>query len=498
MSWRSNIVAIILAGLLATLAIGLVKKKRAPHRVPEAAKSTATETQAKPSQNKASKNKKAPASAASAQAKPQKKPGPTLKRPLKVAAVAWELLAPALLENEGLAANEKSPLSQMGSPTALSVVGNTEAANRALSRGGEDGTGADVILVSLPSFLASYPTLRALDPIIFFVSHWSVGREVITTPSKKSLERLPSRGTLGFSTDGDEATFAALFLTSFAGIEASRLELIEVGGGSTKQKVHLHAQTLATTEEAAATQQSHVVVGTTQARRLIPFVAVTQRSFAEKHTLVLQNFLLGFRKGQAQLSEDAAAAGRKISKLEGAPEPIALLGALGRLEPVSMKENAALFGLAGRGAIHIDKLLTRGFRLWRQAKLTNAPPPEKSLVDGHVVAQAVRSLTPSPKNEPKAFKAGEGAGKALLVYRQRGKSFNEDELLAEVGLLAGVFTRSQLAVTLHGGGGATQKRTLAFIERARERFGLRDNKLVRGSALARGRVFATVEILPVP
>jgi hypothetical protein len=412
-----------------------------------------------------------------------------------VAGVGWEVIAPALLQNDGLEPNAKSAYGKEELLLSLSVVDGADGANQSLSRGGDDESGADVVFVPLSSFVASYEKLRALDPVIFHVSHWSRGREVLTTKSGKPLDSLPDTGRISLApAERDPGTFAALFLLDAAGVEPGRVELL--GSDDPKAQVRAHMQQ--TADKPGGVQQSDAALSTAEASRLIPIVAVAQRGFIQKHALILKTFLLGLLAGQQALSEDAAASVRKISKLDGAPEPVALLGGLGELGAVSLSENAELFGLSGRGAVTVEALLARGFRLWREAKLSSTPGPESVVADGRVVAQLIRASRVTPGTTPPKVSAPDKPTPALLVHRMRGKTLDEDALLSEVGLLAGVFPRSPLLLTVHRGAAPDSKRSAELAAQASDRFGLSPGRLGVGKARPRAQTQATLEVFPIP
>lgn len=490
MAIRSNVVTLVLAGLLGVLVITLLTKKRESHAV------TVNESPAAAESAPAAPSAASPgASAAGSGAAPAKKAPPTLARPLRVAGVGWELIAPVLLQNDGIEPSENSAFGKAGLRLSLSVVDGAEGANQALSRGGDDDAGSDVVLVPLSSFLASYEKLRALDPVIFYVSHWSRGREVLTTRSGKPLDSLPDTGRIGLApAEHDPATFAALFLLDAAGVEPARIDLLS----SDDPKAQVRARMRQTADQRGGVQQSDAVLSTAEASRLVPIVAVAQRGFIQKHALILKTFLLGLLEGQKVLTEDAAASARKISKLDGAPEPVALLGGLGELGQVSLSENAELFGLSGRGAVTVESLLARGFRLWREAKLSTTPGPESVVADGRVVALLIRASRVTQGMAPPKVSLPDKKAAALLVHRARGKSLDEDALLGEVGLLAGVFPRSPLLISVHRGGAVDKKRSEEIARQASDRFGLAPGRLQVGKARPRAQTQATLEVLPIP
>lgn len=487
---RSNVVMFVLLGLMGVIGITLVTRARTPHEVEPAA---SAEPVASTSAGTAASVSAAPATSGSANVhKPVK---PTLARPLRVVGVSWESLAPALLHNGGLEPNADSAFGKAGLRVGIGVVDGAEGADQALARGGEEESGADVALVPLSAVVVSYERLRALDPVIFFVSHWSRGREQVLTRGSKSFDSLPNSGQIGLARAQSEAgTFVALFVLDAAGVPPARVTLLPEDDPKAlvKARVSGHA------DKGRDMAQSEQLLSTGEASRLLPYVMIAQRGFIQQHAKLLRTFLAGWLKGQKQLVDDTAGAARRIAKLEGAPEPVTLLGGLGEIASVPLGENAELFGLSGRGAVTVERLLGRGFRLWRESKLSTVLPPETGMADGRVLAQLVRAGGAAPAG-PRAT-AGDRDPKAvpLLVSRQSGTTLDEDALLSELGFLAGIFGRSPITLTVHRGGAVDKARSEALAQQATERFGLAQGRLLAGKARPRARSLASIEVFPVP
>lgn len=89
---------------------------------------------------------------------------PALDRSVKTVALGWEYLGPGAMT------------AQASSFTAVTAMSDVEAA---LAKGGGATGGADLAIVPLASYVASYERLRALAPEIVFVVGWSRGREVL-------------------------------------------------------------------------------------------------------------------------------------------------------------------------------------------------------------------------------------------------------------------------------------------------------------------------------
>ena len=99
------------------------------------------------------------------------------KRPVRVVGLGWEVLAAGVLANDGLDPGEKSKFKEAGVETHFAAVANMGTVQKQLARGGADEKGADVALLPLPDFVASYERLRGLDPKVFFIVGWSYGRD---------------------------------------------------------------------------------------------------------------------------------------------------------------------------------------------------------------------------------------------------------------------------------------------------------------------------------
>ncbi len=78
-----------------------------------------------------------------------------LTRPLRVAALGWDVAAPGLVE----------PAASL-QVTAVDATSDIESR---IGRGGAEADGADIAVVPLASFVASYEKLKALQPEVFLI-----------------------------------------------------------------------------------------------------------------------------------------------------------------------------------------------------------------------------------------------------------------------------------------------------------------------------------------
>jgi len=496
---RSNIVFAVLVVTLGAFVGVLFVRHRVPAQggAPVRAASASASASAPASvaaRGSASAAPHAPAESASAT--------PSLGRPLRVVALGWDLAAAGLVANHGLAAGDKqSRFGKAGLDVALSVVDSPEDVERALARGGADKAGADVALLPLPRFVASFEHLKALDPEMFLVTGWSSGREMLES-RYHSLAQLPAKGGVKLgAAPGSSAAFLGLFALDMSGVGTSRVQLVSPSVAD----ADLVAVEWGRDERDAGT--ARMLFGTGDALHLVPFVAVAQRSMIEKHRAELVLWSRIWLAATKDVAADASGAARRVAAEKGAPEPLALLTRLGQGSRETLAGNAEQLGLSGRGAVTLDSLFQLTWRLWRGVQLLGTPAPEQAPLDGDVVAALVRSAKPSELQEqerpasPAAPAVDAGAKHASpaappLVYRQPGTKPDVDALLPTAGLLAGVFPRSPIQLTLYRGVLPDKKATKAAVDRIAERYGIASDRLSAGHLRHAPRSTAAVAVLP--
>jgi hypothetical protein len=194
-----------------------------------------------------------------------------LGRPLRVSALGWEVLAPAIVANGGRA---PAGTSAFGGEVHLRVSDSLDEIEKQLARGGGDEAGADVAIVALPSFVASYERLRALEPHVFAVAGWSRGREGLLAQKENALTRARAGEESKVAVrGGDPSTALALFAMTEAGLKP---RIVPEAKG---------AQLLATSRpfptEAVEDTPARLVLSTADASRLIPLVFVAPRGLVE-------------------------------------------------------------------------------------------------------------------------------------------------------------------------------------------------------------------------
>ena len=384
------------------------------------------------------------------------KPAP-LARTLRTVSLGWELLAPGVSQDPN------------GAFTSVATMTDIEAA---LAKGGGEPTGADLAIVPLSSYVASYEKLRALSLDVVFVVGWS-RREAVYAPDAAALAKLPAKVKLQ-GTAGAPETFLALFLLDMAGTPASKVELAA-------------SAPLVAVQRSAKKPAGKLVVTSADTPLLMPIVAVAPRGFATAHRAELETWAKAWLAGVGKVGADVPAAARLVATLPTAPPVVGIIEALGQIEFASLRENAAAVGLSGRGALTLDEIFKTTWRIWRDAGVLTTPPPEAVPLDTKVVASLVRA-------DPKAVAELERAKPAadakrpqvLLVVKVDGK-LDPDAFVARIGFVAGVFDRLPLRISIKNDAKTAQ----ALTDTARERFALRN-------ALSVGKTGTTIEVLTTP
>ncbi len=481
---RKNIVFATLVVLLAVLVVGLVLRGRTEHVAPGVPAPSASASGAK---------KPAPSGkvAQSSSAAPLRTKPKGLGRVLRVTGLGWELLAPALLENGGLTTKKDSAFSKADLQVAISPADTMKDVEGALARGGADSAGADVAVVPLPNLAMAYDRLRALRPAVFFVSGWSRGREVLA--AKEPLDRVPTTGDVLVESKGSDSSLAfALFSLDLSGIAPGRVKLAEPGD---KAKIRALDG-----DDVKPGDQTNVVLSTAEAGRFVPFVMVAPASFVDRERTTLAAFCKAWLAGVEKMDSDPTGSARSIGALEGAPEPIALLGRLGRIAPTGLAENAELTGLSGRGAVTIETLFLRTWRLVKDAKLSTASAPEAAPVAPIIVATLVRSepklAKPIAKSDAPSEKPKHAdALSPLVVTRIDGDT---DEVAHEAALVTGVFPRAQARITAYRGGAMDKALATELVNELVGRYGLGADRFTIGKVAPRPHTAAALEILRIP
>lgn len=411
---------------------------------------------------------------------------PPVDRSLSVVGLGWDLLAPALLAGNGLKSSAPSAFASADVLVSIAVANTMNDVERALASGSAASSGADLAVVPLSELVAAYERLRALDLRVFLVSGWSQGRDALTGAS---LSTLPTTGSVALDYSGNaDALALGLLSLDLTGMSLDRVKVDERSPSAL-----LHAKSGSMLEQDVSKQED-VVLSTREAARLLPYVLIAPRPLLEEREAVVAAFVQGWLAGADALLKDRAKAARTLSALEGAPEALGLLHALGDIEPIRLYENAELLGLSGRGAVSIEFLVDWQFRVRRAARVGRGSTPEQSLVDGRVVTRLVRSH-PKLLQLPEPVKRSASAAAASVPILQHVfQKDDEEAIIGAVGVLAAVFPRNDVRLTLP----SRAKRQGEWLDRATARYDLDRARLVAGSAAGKPGQAALVEVLRAP
>jgi hypothetical protein len=431
------------------------------------------------------------------------------ERPLRIAALGWELVAAgvALTAADGGATG---PAIELAPETTL------EAIEARLARGGNDPVGADVAILPLPAFVVAYDRLRALDPRAFAVVGFSHGREEVHAAGGALLKPPPAADevklvALGPATASDataraagteSATVLGLFALDLLGVSPSRVRMIAPGAADAK------AAPFSAIARGAADERK-LAFSSADASRFVPIVAIAPKKQLDESEPKLRELAKAWLDGVERSRKDASNIARRLANKEalplgagvgGAPEAISLLERLGQVEPVSLAQQRVLIGANATGPVTLETLAQRTWVLARAGGLTTSATPSPLPVDDRI-ASAIAPVPP-PKHTPEGDAGAADAGAfpplptgttPLLVYRAVDAQADAASVAAQIGFLAGVFEHAAFRVTAKGG----DKAARAIATQARDRFDLAPSRLTTAAGEPAG-AFAAVEIVSLP
>ena len=502
-SVRKKVILVVLSLLIVGWGVMLGIQKRTPHQAPAIAAPTSSPSASSSASSSASGAASAgpsgsPSSAPSgtATASPSADPdggAPKLMdRPLRVTALGWDIAAPGLLANGGADPAPKSDFSAAGIEVHIAPVDGVPALEAALARGGEDKDGADIAILPLPTFVASYERLRALSLDMFFVTGWSRGHDAIVGAKAE----WPTKGEVKLAaTAGTPSAFVAMWAFDLQGIAPSQIKLVAPSEAASAAPFAAVDRSSGAPRDST---RSALLLTTADAPRLVPYVAVAPRGLLETRSKALTAWASTWLAGARKLAQDAPAGARTVSSAKGAPEPIALLQTLGQSTPATLADNVRVVGLSGRSAVTLERLFQRSWALWRAASILATPPPDAAPVSTGVISALARAEPGQAAgvDDDKPRDVGASA-KTLITYRQADGKLDETALIETAGVLAGVFERAPLRLAIATGASIDKARTKKAIDDATGRFGLAPGRLVPATKPV-PQTAASIEILTAP
>lgn len=409
-------------------------------------------------------------------------PTPPAEKPIRIAALGWELVAAGV--------DMKTPAVELAPETALDAV------EARLARGGNDSQGADVALVPLPAFVASYERLRALEPKVFLVVGFSRGREEVHANAGALLKPPPGADevklvALGPATSADanmkqagseSATVLGLFALDLLGVAPARIRMIPAGSEAAKTAPF-------SAIVRGASDERKLAISSSDASRFIPIVAIAPKAVIESRGKALDDWSKAWIEGLARAGKDAPGVARRLATKDnvtfaagvgGAPEALHLVERLGQIE-------------AAKATVPIDALMQRTWQLARAGGLTTSAAPDPLPIDARATAGGAAKPTPGAGDaDAGAFGPVPTGATPLVVYRADTAS-DANAVAAQIGFLSGVFERAVFRVSAKGGDKAAKN--IAGI--ARDKYEVPSTRLATVAAEPQG-AFAAVEILSPP
>lgn len=411
------------------------------------------------------------------------KADPKLARPLRTIALGWEFLAPGVIANDATG-GKTSAFKAKSLDVSFANATSVEEVESALAKGGGEATGADIAIMPLSSYVASYERLRALSPEVAFVVGWSRGREALYGEKVNALAKLPATGAIKLAAvPGKTETFFALFLLDLAGVPASRVEIVQPGSP---------APLSAMFRAAKLRPVGKLLLTSADTPHLVPIVAVVPHGLITTHAAQLEQWARIWLEGVEKLQTDVPAGARLVAAQPGAPQVVGIIEALGQIEFASLRANAIAAGLSGRGQLTLDENFRTTWRIWRDAGVLTTPPPEVAPLYPGTITALVRTdpaTAAEPPRTPPAAPATDGRPAVLLSIKgptaapaavpagTAAKPAAKPELdawVARVGFLASVFDRLPLRIAIAGNPKLAQQ----VVDTAKETFNLRANQLV--------------------
>lgn len=384
---------------------------------------------------------------------------PRSRETLRVIGMGWDLLVPGVLANGGVTPSDDGAFGEAGLDVHLRSVSSMERVEAALAHGGDAANGAHIAIVPLPTFVASYERLRALAPEVFFVVAWSQGRDAVYAAGADDLRRPPRRNVTVFGSAGAPQTLTALFLLRHAGVHGDQVRLVDGARGALFAAVDRSGG-----GEPTGSQGRRALATTADASQLAPYVALAPAGFLESDADSVAAWTRAWLSGVEQMQADVPLAARTVAALDNAPEPMALLRRVGQMRFADLAANTRVLGLSGRGAITLEALFQETWSLWRDVGALTTPAPDAvPMSTGPIISVVLGSAT-----QPMSARVGGDPSFDTDPILERRLRVDEAELIAELGLLAGVFERSAIEVAFRG----SRTRAERVIAQACDRFDL--------------------------
>lgn len=352
---------------------------------------------------------------------------------VRVVGLGAESIAPGIVAGRGLHSTDESDFAEGSLDVYLRKVAEVSAVERALSLGGDTEEGAHLIVLPLPTFVASYERLRALDPRILAVAGWSQGRDALYGPASDSLMHTRRRSEVSLCAEiGSPESFFALYLLELSGTSIDNVNIQQRCGNGFR----------AHDRSGSDTPSGRLIATSADASTLVPWVIIGPASLfeGEEARQMVRRWLHGWFAGVNEIREHAAESARLIASATNS-DPVQILQHLGQLQVADLAQNVRAFGLSGRGALNVSALFGETWRVWREAGVLVTPAPSQSPVDSSLIALAALASAERPTSP-----SVDGASFDTPPILRVALSNERAELVHRVGWLADLFPRSAIEV----------------------------------------------------
>ena len=435
---------------------------------------------------------------------------PRAEKPFRVTSLGWELVAAGAALVPPAGADAAAP--STAPPFELAPETSLDAIEARLARGGADPRGADVAVLPLPAFVASFERLRALEPRAFLVVGFSHGREEVRALPNALLKAPPAAEevklvALGPATASDataqavgseSATVLGLFALDLLGVAPARIRLVAPGAADAK------AAPFAAVAKGTPDERPRAF-STADASRFVPIVAVAPKAVIDAREAQLREWSKAWLDGLSRARSDVPGVARRLAAKEalplaagvgGAPEALILVERLGLVENTGLEQQTSLIGPLAKGAATLDVLTQRTWQLARGGGITAAAAPDPLPTDARIVA----AIAPPPKEvaSPPTTEADGGVtfgplpSGAVPIVAYRAVDADADKVASQIAFLAAVFERGVFKITAKGGDKAAKG--IASIARDK---GVAPSRMATAPGEPQG-VFANVEVLSPP
>lgn len=452
---------------------------KAPAEVPEAPAASDAGVDAAASASSA----KPPVSAVAPSATVREPPKPILDRPFRIAGMGWELLVPGALPDS------RGDAGAAGLNLDLASEAQASGLEARFARGGADAQGADLLVLPLPDFVASYEKLRALDPQIIGV----VGRARGAVELRQSKDAPKPGEDVKVISNGDRsAELLALYVIEGTGAPLDKVRFVRSPAADSPEAKGAHYMLVPlVSPRGSSADGARTLVSSADASGLVPLVAVAPRARLEAMKNVYSAWVDRWAAGTVSVKKDAPSAARALGGRPGSPDPVALVERMGQID---WQIDVTSLGALTNDAFAAQPAFVRTWQLMRAAGILGTPPPEKAPV-WTTLGAPVDLSNAANTSLPPGYDGGVApapVGKPSLTLRIADGAMDDRGVAQRTAEAAAIFERFAVRVTVKGG----EKPSKVVASTARDTARGAGARVHPGSAQLPQGAAALIEIVP--